>query len=407
MFRPEKEKGKGKPGGAAKGEVTKGKGQAGQKGAAEKPTKVQFLDDKRAQNIVIVLRKVNGKTSSAKELAQRLLALDLDNPLPADACELLLGMIPHLLGSGLEQYTGEMDRLRDLERDLYDLVRVPRLQPRLSVCLLAGQLDAIRTEAARKVSELARACSQVKSSLCLRDMPRYALRVGNFLNCGGDGPDEVRGITFASLLRLRHFRSGPDDLNALHGVAHHMCRDIPNFPQKLRAELEDVSKIGAGSLQVVRDGLAALELKSQELGNELQMKDAYEVDGDRRAVESLTRLAERTTAIIQDITQQFDQAMEEARSCLEFFGQPCCGELPRDDVVEEFFSSLVEIATCIQACSTDVENRAQENRSAPAGLKGSPREVPGRARTKEAEHRDKLAAVLRARAVACAGSEIS
>ena len=60
MFRPEKDKGKGKPA-PAKGE---GKGKA--KGP-EKPTKVQFLDDKRAQNIVIVLRKVSRRAAETRE----------------------------------------------------------------------------------------------------------------------------------------------------------------------------------------------------------------------------------------------------------------------------------------------------------------------------------------------------
>merc|ERR1719487_519198 len=173
------------------------------------PKTVQFLDPKKAQNIAIALRKVCGGSSKAgtSELAERLRVLDLDNPLAAENCEVLIDSIPQVLGSGLEQYAGPEDRLPKIELHLLNLVRVPRLIPRLKMMLFIGQIDELHNLAAADVGQLARASAQVKGSSILREVLKVALSVGNYVNTGSENENwEVRGITLDSVVKMRQFK---------------------------------------------------------------------------------------------------------------------------------------------------------------------------------------------------------
>ena len=155
---------------------------------------MQFLDPKKAQNIAIAMRRVCTKGDTT-ELAERLRVLDLDNPLPADNCELLIEAIPQVLGSGLENYNGDEDRLTKIESELLKIIKVPRVIPRLNMMLFISQIDEAHTLAAAEVGTLARASAQVKSSSHLRSVLSAALAVGNYLNTGDENPEDSVAVS--------------------------------------------------------------------------------------------------------------------------------------------------------------------------------------------------------------------
>ena len=173
--------------------------------------------------------------------------LDLDNPLPADNCELLIEAIPQVLGSGLENYNGDEDRLTKIESELLKIIKVPRVIPRLNMMLFISQIDEAHTLAAAEVGTLARASAQVKSSSHLRSVLSAALAVGNYLNTGDENPeDSVRGITIDSVLKFKQYKMN-DAFNALHTVTQQLTDKEPQFAQKMREELKDVEAMTAGS----------------------------------------------------------------------------------------------------------------------------------------------------------------
>lgn len=376
MLQPDKDSAKGKTRPsvkAARGSIR------GDEAAANRG--VMFLDQKKAQNIAIALRRVCTSKGGTAELAERLRVLDLDNPLPAENCDILINAIPEVLGCGLEQYAGSVDRLSTIDRELLNLVRVPRLIPRLNMMQLISQLDETQEAATNDISTLARASAQVKNSALFRRVLQMALHIGNYVNTGAENL-EVRGITIDSIVKMHSYKNG--ELSALHLVTQELMKKDPQFAQSLRSELTDVQAMTPGSLQNLRDQIGRLEQREHDVCNELEYKDAYEVDGDRRAVFALTRLAERTSETVRDVRRQYNEAIEEARACAVFFaaGINSHEDVMPDTKIEEFFKTVQEIANLLQVCSADLDNRAASS------VRNAGRMAAGSAAAAAAQRRD-------------------
>merc|ERR1719478_1154524 len=136
------------------------------KGGGPRGTEVCLIDAKRAQNLAIVLRQV---TLPTEELAEVLRCMRVGHQVTAETLEHVYdNLVPSLLEcTELMNYDGPTENLRDVERQLLPLARLPRLKARLRIMLFSKNMPVLHTSLLARVRLLRSACDQVRNSAAL------------------------------------------------------------------------------------------------------------------------------------------------------------------------------------------------------------------------------------------------
>lgn len=383
------------PSGSSAGTSQPGKG-SGTQG------RVCLLTPQRAQNLAIVLRQVTIPTA---ELCEVLRLMRFSHPsVSQEALEHIFhNLLPQLLESSdaFKAYEGPPEALRDVERQLLPLMKLPRLKARLQSLLFGTSLPRLHSALTARVKHLKEACKQVRDSASLRRLLGTVLRVGNFLNHGVDAPDagggvEVRGFAMESLLRLRDFRASQgceSTVSALHCIVLHLQPSEPQLPGKLREELKAVLEEagsccsgGASAPTSSGSSVSISDLKEavNNFRNEAELVhteaerfgDSYRLDATGGGavsfpapLESLKRLAEDARELAEKLEADLAESLSIALRLLEYFGerrqQPSGGVAAgsksiyvtseKDDTaIERFFVTLREFASSLEACWREV-----------------------------------------------------
>jgi len=333
--------------------------------------KVQLLNPKHAQNLAIILRQVALPTD---ELSEVLRWLRLSHPISADSLEHVYNnLLPPLLESSeLLRYSGPPEALRDIERQLLPLVRLPRLKARLQTMLFSKSLPGLHASLSKRIQELRDACLQVRTSTALRRVFETVLRVGTYLNHGIDALDagggvEVRGFTVESLLKLRDFRAAQgSEVSALHCVVIHLLSLEATLPELLRAELRTVllvsdgNAVTEGSIADLHDAVRRVHSEIDLVQGEIErFGDCYRLDGESADCQGplavLQRLVEDASEIASGLESSLVEALQAAWRLLEYFGEQR-GSMPTGGWSEDAYASVERLFVTIREFAVSFED---------------------------------------------------
>lgn len=329
---------------------------------------VCLLDSKRAQNIAIILRQVPIPTSELSEVLRWML---LSHSVSAEAIERVFwNLLPPLLESKeLMSYEGPLEPLREIERQLIPLVRLPRLKARLRTLLFSKNMGTQYQMVLGRIRSLNLACRQVRESPSFRKVLGTVLRIGNYLNHGIDAPApacgyEVRGFALDSLLKLQEFRSAQSgDISALHCVILHLLPASPSLPQELRKELNEVFD-GASKekLSDLRDAVASFKTETYLVQVEIERYgELYHIDGEPEGgkqgspgpLAALQRLAEDAEDKAKQLNEELESAVGTARRLLEFFAERVDSG-KADMAIERFLTTVSQFVVSFEECWHEV-----------------------------------------------------
>lgn len=336
------------------------KGRAG----AQCGSQVCLIDNKRAQNLAIVLRQVPVSTDA---LSEALSGMHKSQEVNADTLEHVLeNLVPALSESidSLISYDGPVENLRIVERQLLPLARLSRLKARLRTMIFGNNMASMRDSLLGRIHTLRHACEQVRTSEALRRVFGTVLRVGVYLNHGVDAPDvgggvEVKGFAVESLLKLRDFRAAQGgEFSAIHFVALHLLQaPLPDFPAQLRRELRDVLEPGDasggnitdGGISNLRDGVD--QFKS-EMGQVQLEIDRCASSYSQAALEVQQQLLKDAKEMAYSLEEELNEALVIAQKLLGYFGERCDVLPPTNETctegVEKFFSIIREFVTSFE-----------------------------------------------------------
>jgi len=364
--------------------------------------KMCLMDPKRAQNLAIILRQVALPTD---ELCDVVRGLRLQHPISTEALEHIHEfLLPPLLESAemFASYDGPLQSLRDVERQLLPLARIPRLKARVKCLLFGKTMPGVRAGLQARIRTLQEACNQVRSSHALRRILGTVLRIGNFLNHGIDAPDaagiEVRGFTMESLLKLRDFRAGQageSSVTALHCIALHLLPTDPQLPLQLREELKAALEVGgdattggasggpSSNIGELRDAVGRFRREADLLQNEVECHAAsYDNAGGSGMPSPLTtlqQLAQDATRIADQLDAEVSDAIAQALRLLDYFGERrdtgANSASKEDELVERFFITLKDFSGSLEASWREVVEQPRKLRlEAVAGVVAANRE---------------------------------
>jgi hypothetical protein len=339
------------------------------KGGGPRGSEVCLLDAKRAQNLAIVLRQVTQPTA---ELAEILRCMRVGHQVSIDTLEHMQeNLVPLLLEDPrLVEYDGPTETLRDVERQLLPLARLPRLKARLRSMIFSKRMPTQHADLLKRIKLLRNACEQVRNSSALRRIMLTGLRVGNYLNHGiesGGGHDEVRGFAIESLLKFRDFRATQGgEASALHYIAWHLLRDHPDLLQVLRQELQAILEPSDGAEMCLQDGgISDLHDAASRFQSEIDLvqgemdrfADSYRTEAGEGPIEVLQRLLEDARDMSSALNEELRTMLDTACQLLNYFGERQQPELPQGSsaneayvAIEKFFSTIREFVCSFEEC---------------------------------------------------------
>lgn len=329
------------------------------KGKAEQVT---FLDQKRAQNVGIIIRGLGFANS---ELCDRLRTISAKG-LDAECIEKCAEVMPtEEEVKRLAAYRGDPASLRDVERQLLPLCAFNRLPQRIQLMTLEVRLGHVAGELARDLGTLVTGAEQVRSSKKLRAVLRVVLVLGNFMNHGStDGSDRhTKGFSVESLPKLRDMKSPVHpSVTMLHYVAH-IVSSPPKVSSKalpkaeaepdagqlsrLTDELSLASPAARVSMHDVRKELDLLGEEAKLASTELKQAARYEAE----AAESIGRLQMKAELKLDELTASFNECERSVLELQHFFGED-----PKLRSVNDLFTTLHAFAQAFDQASSDLRN---------------------------------------------------
>jgi len=309
---------------------------------------VKILDDRRAQNIAIVM---TGLGFDKDELCSRFKTLQT-NGINADSLDKCQEVLPTEEESKkLLAYRGDPAALRDFERRLLDLCFLNRLPQRLQMMSFAVQLRSTVGEVTEEINTLANAARQVRASKQLRTILREVLFLGNFVNHGLTKKSSfaTKGFSVESLPRLRELKSqAHTSVTLLHCVTYKVladatavvepapepeanealpCSERPRIFREeisaravavlLREELSLVGPAARMSIESVRSWQEDWAGQLRTVAGELKLSSKYEPE----AIAAMKQLHKNAEQQLDELTVQFSACEKELTDLVHFFGE--------------------------------------------------------------------------------------
>nr|GMC51805.1 formin-like protein 5 [Ipomoea batatas] len=387
--------------------------------AEEKPQYIQIIDQKKAQNLSILLKALNVTTIEVCD------ALKEGNELPAELIHTLLRMAPTTEEElKLRLFSGELTQLGLAERFLKVLVEIPfaykRLETLLFMCTLQEEAAMVKESFLTLEVGLTlacpfiqAACGKLRRSRLFLKLLEAVLKTGNRMN-SGTYRGGAQAFKLDTLLKLSDVKGKDGKTTLLHFVVSEIIRLEGLRAAKASRELRSLSSIKSDDLslelpqesdeQILNLGLEVVS----DLGTELEhvkraalidsdnltgtvarlghgllntknflntdMKSVNEETGFRETLESFMQSAEGQ---VMGLLEQEKQIMALVKSTGDYFH----GNAGKDEglrlfvIVRDFMLMLEKVCTEIRAQHKKNKAAKKENPS------GAPSEQPAKSST--------------------------
>lgn len=323
---------------------------------------VQILDDKRAQNVMIVISRLG---LASEELCERLRTLDTKD-LTIDSLQKCRDVIPTDEEiKKLAAYRGDVSGLRQVERRIYPLAFLPRLPQRLNSMTFSVQLPLMVREVNEEMNCLSTAAAQVRSSKQLRTILRVVLLLGNFVNHGAVDECPTRGFAVESLPRLADMRSHVHkSVTMLHYVTYRVLQQTSAMEGEepsnaiggraaLRQDLALVGPASRVSIEGLRATLDEMGQQARAVSAEAKLSKQYE----EQALESLRSLQAKAEMQLDELTAQLSECERSLQDLQLFLGEDCKRTSP-----SALFATLQRFVEVYSAAAQDIERQPEKFR---------------------------------------------
>ena len=261
---------------------------------AQRGDHIALLDPRRAQNAGIALKSA-GLPALGGPLRAALLAMDSAALGPA-RCEVLLSVAPTAEEVELlRSYDGDVGMLGMTERYFLELASVPKLMPRLRVCVGRKQLPAQAEERLASLHTLQQGLGQLRDSAALHAVLGSLLALGNALNAGTARAGAAGFSLEASLAQVCEVRCNGAPGSLLGFVALQEEKARPGGLQALKAETRGVAQAARCEAESEADGLqrAVGEARAMLVTAEAEAVEEEKAAAEEKAAEEKAAVAKR------------------------------------------------------------------------------------------------------------------
>lgn len=352
-------------------------GQQDKKGARRKSvvgmkaSGVVVLDANRAQNMAIVLQKVQLPTS---EICECLQDLDFSHPrLSIDNVELLMTAMPTPEETKkLLEHRNKIHELRDIEQKIMPFCLLPRSTPRLKLLKLALSHPATYKGLLQRCTVLIKAAEEARKSKELRSVLSVVLKVGNFINHGAKelrAEGAARAFAIESLHTLASYKVGT--VSVMHFICLNILNSDESFLQKLKQSMLHIPAAAKENSLTLKGAIEAFGVEMGFARREMEQVQAG--DGD-------AAVQERMAALVQDLTEETDELRTEVERMLKlgndvqkYFNisdKKVRGQAQKIPPIEQFFDHLATFLNNFEFAWLAVENDPDVRKKFSLGMSG-------------------------------------
>ncbi|KAM5564687.1 formin-like protein 6 [Rosa sericea] len=232
-------------------------GKSGRRATGPKSEKVQLIELRRAYNCEIMLTKVK---IPLPDLMSSVLTLD-ESALDIDQVENLIKFCPTKEEMDLlKGYNGDKENLGKCEQFFLELMKVPRVEPKLRVFAFKIQFHSQVSDLRKNLNTVNSVADEIRNSEKLKRIMQTILSLGNALNHGTARGSAI-GFRLDSLLKLTDTRARNNKMTLMHYLCKVLVEKLPellDFPKDL-VSLEASTKIQlkylAEEMQAISKGL--------------------------------------------------------------------------------------------------------------------------------------------------------
>eukprot|EP00753_Platysulcus_tardus_P012635 PLAT3502.1.p1 GENE.PLAT3502.1~~PLAT3502.1.p1 ORF type:complete len:600 (-),score=318.21 PLAT3502.1:267-1994(-) len=340
------------------------------------PKIINLLEPKRLQNVGIAIARFRMKPV---ELKTAILQLDTEK-LPLDRLSTLLSNVPTAEETAmLRDFDGDFAKLGNVEKYFLELIKVPRLAPRLQAQLYMMKFEATAADVSTLVELELRATVQVRDSPKFRRLLEVVLAVGNYLN-GTTSRGAAYGFKLDALKKLGMVKSVDNKQTLMHYVArlakNRYADEVLGLEEELDA-LEEAAKYGLPQVQAdfnqIKAGMKKVQTQVTAAAKSEDEEDQF--------VPIMQPFMEEGSKQLDDMQAKYDELETEFNSVVESFG-----DSPKKVGTQELFGLLHGFVKSFTTALSDLERLriAEEKRKK--------REAEEEARQKKKEEAEARAA---------------
>ncbi|EZG67249.1 formin-like 2 domain protein [Gregarina niphandrodes] len=340
--------------------------------ASEDKKLVRIIDDRRAQNVGIVVLRMK---ISPIELAQQLMGMQLSVDLTLE----MLQKVEWLFFNDdeeteLEQYLAKnpnAELLRDVpEKRLLPLRKslLPRGHQRTVILQQKLRWPGWVRDLTENLDLIKRASDEMRSCVCFRAMLSAVLRWGNFVNYGSSEL-HIKAITLSSLLKLTEFKTTVDaKITSLHYLVATLLASTDKVEDaislaRMTQEMKTVRQASKVTSEVIEMIWKQLNNANDMVKKELETQaQHYETkNGVDRGFNTLQEISMRMVADLARLEIYASETMRLVQGTAKFFGD--------DDAVDQnaggaskfhvgsVFATLDMFLRRFDECVTDIVRR--------------------------------------------------
>ncbi|KAK9673987.1 hypothetical protein RND81_12G203400 [Saponaria officinalis] len=203
---------------------------------------IQLIDQKKAQNLSILLRALNVTTEEVRD------ALMEGNELQPELLETLLKMAPTAEEElRLRLFTGDISQLGPAERFLKVMVDIPFAFKRMEALLFMGTLQEESTTVKDNFSTLEAACKELRNSRLFLKLLEAVLKTGNRMN-DGTYRGGAQAFKLDTLLKLADVKGTDGKTTLLHFVVQEIIRSEGLRAARASRESKSMSSVKSEDL---------------------------------------------------------------------------------------------------------------------------------------------------------------
>ncbi|CAN6582858.1 unnamed protein product [Malus baccata var. baccata] len=306
-------------------------GKSGGRAKGPKSEKVQLIELRRAYNCEIMLTKVK---IPLPDLMSSVLALD-DSALDIDQVENLIKFCPTKEEMELlKGYNGDKENLGKCEQFFLELMKVPRVEPKLRVFSFKIQFHTQVFELRRNLNTVNSVADEIRSSEKLKRIMQTILSLGNALNHGTARGSAI-GFRLDSLLKLTDTRARNNKMTLMHYLCKVLAEKLPellDFPKDL-VSLEASTKV---QLKYLAEEMQAI---SKGLEKVVQELTASENDGpvSETFCKTLKEFLGHAEAKVRSLASLYSTVGRNADALALYFGEDPA-RCPFEQVVSTLFN---------------------------------------------------------------------
>lgn len=319
---------------------------------------VELLPSRRAQNIMIALRRQPVTPALMVALEELNFASDA---LTAEACEVLMAAVPQPDEAKLLcSYRGELSELREAERLLLPLARLerPAIGPRLRLALFGRMADELSRDSLEGLATVRRAADDACSSTAFRTVLRHTERLASIINFGAGGSsDGVTGFSLDALPKLALFRSTSNSkVTLMHVLAAQVSAAEPELPQRLLREIGTVRDAAKRPIPPLADDVAAFSREADHANTCAVSRRSAEDDASSQRLSALAESAKaKATALKEALSSTRDASVR----TLRFFAFLSDKDKDTDKKALELFALLSEFLEVFGRAVKEIESNAE------------------------------------------------